>query len=171
MTREQRTAMARIISDMIKADNIIEESGIKNIKKFMSDYGITHLEINGLKPMEMTQMYFSHANEDKNLLYLSATPVKPIVSKQEIEIKDSVIPMGSVVEGSVVHIDKNSFIIKSEDGQTAYLHRSTWGEYSMKQFNKGQMVRVEKAGFDNEHKKHVWKTLSVYWPMASGIGN
>ena len=29
MTKEQRTAMARIISDMIKADNIIEESEIK----------------------------------------------------------------------------------------------------------------------------------------------
>lgn len=29
MTKEQRTAMARIISDMIKADNIIEESEVQ----------------------------------------------------------------------------------------------------------------------------------------------
>lgn len=124
---------------------------------------------NGLKPMELTQMYFSHANEDKNLLYLSATPVKVIAAKQQIEVKDSDIPIGSIIEGSVVHVDKNSFIIKSEDGQTAYLHRSTWGEYSMDQFNKGQMVKVEKTGFDDKHKKHIWKIVSVYWPMASSL--
>ena len=122
---------------------------------------------NGLKPAELTQMYFSHANEEKNLLYLSATPVKAIAAKQQIDVKDSDIPTGSVLEGSVVHVDKNSFIIKSEDGQTAYLHRSTWGEYSMEQFNKGQIVKVEKMGFDDKHKKHIWKIESVYWPMTS----
>lgn len=122
---------------------------------------------NGLKPTELTQMYFSHANEDKNLLYLSATPVKTVAAKQQIEVKDSDIPIGSIVEGAVVHVDKNSFLIKSEDGQTAYLHRSTWGEYSMEQFNKGQMVKVEKTGFDSSHKKHIWKILSVYWSMSS----
>ena len=122
---------------------------------------------NGLKPTELTQMYFSHANEDKNLLYLSATPVKTVAATQQIEVKDSDIPIGSIIEGSVIHVDKNSFIIKSEDGQTAYLHRSTWGEYSMEQFSKGQMVKVEKTGFDESHMKHVWRILSVYWPMAS----
>ena len=125
---------------------------------------------NGLKPTELTQMYFSHANEDKNLLYLSATPVKTLVAKQQTEVKDSDIPIGSIIEGNVVHVDKNSFIIKSEDGQTAYLHRSTWGEYSMEQFNKGQMVKVEKTGFDSSHKKHIWKILSVYWSMSSNAG-
>ena len=115
-------------------------------------------------------MYFSHANEDKNLLYLSATPVKTLVAKQQTEVKDSDIPIGSIIEGNVVHVDKNSFIIKSEDGQTAYLHRSTWGEYSMEQFNKGQMVKVEKTGFDSSHKKHIWKILSVYWSMSSNAG-
>lgn len=122
---------------------------------------------NGLKPTELTQMYFSHANQDKNLLYLSATPVKAIVVKQKMDVNDTDIPVGSIVEGSVVHVDKNSFIIKSENGQTAYLHRSTWGEYSMDQFNKGQMVKVEKIGFDNEHRKHIWSILSVNWPMDS----
>lgn len=45
MTKEPRTAMARIISDMIKADNIIEESEIKDMKKLMSEYAITHQEM------------------------------------------------------------------------------------------------------------------------------
>ncbi len=42
MTKEQRTAIARIISDMIKADNIIDESEIKDMKKLMSKYSIPH---------------------------------------------------------------------------------------------------------------------------------
>ena len=117
---------------------------------------------NGLKPTELTQMYFSHANEDKNLLYLSATPVKIFATKQQIDAKDSDIPIGSIIEGCVVYADKNSFIIKSEDEETAYIHRSTWGDYSRTEFKKGQMVRVEKIGFDSTHNKHIWKILSVF---------
>ena len=45
MTKEQRTAIARIISEMIKADNIIEESEIRDMKRLMSEYSITHQEI------------------------------------------------------------------------------------------------------------------------------
>ena len=54
MTREQRTAMARIISDMIKADNIIEESEIKDMKKLMSDYSITHHEMSDARKIRFT---------------------------------------------------------------------------------------------------------------------
>ncbi len=45
MTQEQRTAMARNISDMIKADNVIEEREIKDMKNLMSEYAITHQEV------------------------------------------------------------------------------------------------------------------------------
>lgn len=45
MIKEQRTEIARIISDMIKADNIIEESESKDMKKLMSDYGTTNQEM------------------------------------------------------------------------------------------------------------------------------
>lgn len=120
----------------------------------------------GLKPTELIQMYFSHANQDKNLLYLSATPVKAIVVKQKMDVNDTDIPVGSIVEGSVVHTDRNCIIIKSENEQTSYIHRSAWGEYSMYKFNKGQTVRAEKTGFDDKHNKHVWKILSVFGPMT-----
>lgn len=74
MTKEQRTAMARIISDMIKADNIIEESEIKDMKRLMSEYAITHQEmsaarrirftdaVNTLKelPIKDRQVFFEH---------------------------------------------------------------------------------------------------------------
>ena len=114
----------------------------------------------------MTHMYFSHANEDKNLLYLSATPVKALVGKQQMGTKDSDIQVGSIIEGSVVHVDKNYFIIKSEKGQTAYINRAMYGEYySNTAFIKGQNVRVEKVGFDSKHNKHVWKILSVYYTL------
>ena len=46
MNKEQRTAIARIISDMIKVDNIIEESEIKDMKILMSEYSITHHVMN-----------------------------------------------------------------------------------------------------------------------------
>lgn len=45
MTKEQRTAIARIISDMIKADNIIEESEIRDMKRLMQEYSISHQEM------------------------------------------------------------------------------------------------------------------------------
>ena len=54
MTKEQRTAMARIISDMIKADNIIEESEIKDMKKLMSEYAITHQEMSDARKIRFT---------------------------------------------------------------------------------------------------------------------
>ena len=54
MTKEQRTAMARIISDMIKADNIIEESEIKDMKRLMSEYAITHQEMSAARRIRFT---------------------------------------------------------------------------------------------------------------------
>lgn len=41
MTNDQRIAMARIISDMIRADNIIEESEIRDMKLLMAEYDIS----------------------------------------------------------------------------------------------------------------------------------
>ena len=54
MTKEQRTAIARIISDMIKADNIIEESEIKEMKRLMSKYSITHKEMSEARKIRFT---------------------------------------------------------------------------------------------------------------------
>lgn len=74
MIKEHRIAMARIISDIIKADNIIEESEIKDMKKLMSEYKISHQEmsiariirfadaVNTLKELSMKerQTFFDH---------------------------------------------------------------------------------------------------------------
>jgi hypothetical protein len=57
MTREQRTAIARIISDMIKADRIIEENESKDMKKFMSDYNTTHQEMSEACKIRFTRLF------------------------------------------------------------------------------------------------------------------
>lgn len=116
----------------------------------------------GLKPKAINEMFFSHANSDRGLLYLSATPVKGPASKKTVIVNDTDIALGTIIEGPIVHTDRNHIIIKSENEETAYIHRSTWGDYSMTEFNKEQMVRIEKIGFDDEHNKHVWKILSVF---------
>lgn len=54
MTKEQRTAIARIISDMIKADNIIEESEIRDMKKLMSEYSISHQEMSDARKIRFS---------------------------------------------------------------------------------------------------------------------
>jgi predicted nucleic acid-binding Zn-ribbon protein len=118
-----------------------------------------------VNPDEASEMYISFVNLERDLLYLSATPVKGTISKKEVVVNDSDIALGTIVEGSVVHTDKNYIIIKSENEQTAYVHRSMWGDYSMTEFNKGQLVRVEKIGFDNKYNKHVWKILSVFYAI------
>lgn len=117
---------------------------------------------NGLKPKEINEMFFSHANSERGLLYLSATPVKGPASKKTVIVNDTDIALGTIIEGPIVHTDRNHIIIKSENEETAYIHHSTWGDYSMTEFNKGQMVKIEKIGFDDEHNKHVWKILSVF---------
>ncbi len=54
MTHEQRVAMGRIISDMIKADNIIEESEIRDMKRLMSEYSITHQEMSDARKIRFS---------------------------------------------------------------------------------------------------------------------
>lgn len=120
----------------------------------------------GFKPKDINEMYFSHVNPERGLLYLSATPVKGPTSRKKENVSDSDIALGTILEGVVVHTDKNFIIIKSEDGQTAYINRSMYGDYySMTAFMKGQNVKVEKVGFDVKHNKHVWKILSVFYAI------
>ncbi len=115
----------------------------------------------GLQPETLSEMYFSHVNMERCLLYLSATPVIIKEPKQQVEIKDSDFEVGEFFEGTVFYIDKTAIVIKNEDGRTAYIHYSMWSEYSIADFKKGQIIKVVKIGFDDIHKKHIWSILSV----------
>ena len=115
----------------------------------------------GLQPETLSEMYFSHVNMERCLLYLSATPVIIKEPKQQVEIKDSDFDIGEFFEGTVFYIDKTAIVIKNEDGRTAYIHYSMWGNYHIDNFEIGQIVKVVKIGFDDIHKKHIWSLLSV----------
>ena len=55
MTKEQRIAMARIISDMIKADNIIEENEIMEMKALMQKYSITRQDMSDARNVRFSE--------------------------------------------------------------------------------------------------------------------
>lgn len=113
----------------------------------------------GINPKAMKKAYISFANSERNLLYLSAIPVKSL-SQATKEVKDSDMAVGTMFEGEVSHMDNMSIIIKSSDGKTAYIHKNILGELSLSEFHKGQKLKVEKTGFDAIHKKHIWKILA-----------
>lgn len=54
MTKEQRISIARIISDMIKADQIIEENEIKGMKQLMREYSITRQEMSDARKIRFS---------------------------------------------------------------------------------------------------------------------
>lgn len=54
MTKEQRIAISRVISDMIKADNIIEETEILDMKRLMSDYLLTHQDMEAARNIKFS---------------------------------------------------------------------------------------------------------------------
>lgn len=119
-----------------------------------------------VNPIEATEMYISFVNLERELLYLSATPVNGPILKKAFCVQDTDIALGTIIEGVVVHTDRNYIIIKSEKEETVYINRYMYGDYySMTAFMKGQIVKVEKVGFDIKHNKHIWKILSVYLPL------
>ena len=75
MTKEQRTALARIISDMIKADNIIEESEIMDMKTLMSKYSITKKDMSDARHIRFSE---------------AVTALKDMTKKERQDIFDSI---------------------------------------------------------------------------------
>lgn len=55
MTGEQKAAIARIISDVIKADNIIEESEIERMKELMDEYSIGSREMTEARRIKFSE--------------------------------------------------------------------------------------------------------------------
>lgn len=107
---------------------------------------------------EADEMYISFVNLERDLLYLSATPV---VLTAPHTHNDSDFKVGDIFEGTIFYIDNTAIVIKNEDRRTAYIHRSMWGGHSIDDFKKGQIVKVFKEGFDKRHRKHIWHILSM----------
>ena len=152
MTKEQRTAIVRIISDMIKADNIIEESGIKDMKKLMSEYSITHQEMSDARKIR-----FSDAVN--TLKELSLKERKTFFDHiYSIALSDNIcVPREALLlialQYCLIEVDK-----KSENGTPLpkpYLISCPTGEAS---FNDQYMVYLE-SSYDEERNEEL-KTIS-----------
>ena len=155
MTREQRTATARIISDMIKADNIIEESEIKDMYRLMSEYSITHQEMS-----EARKIRFSDAVN--TLKELSVKERKAFFDPSySIDLSDNIcVPREALLLIALQYclIDNDR---KADDGKPfskPYLISCPTGEVS---FNDQYMVYLESSCNEerNEELKQHFRLL------------
>ena len=115
---------------------------------------------NGLKPKVMKELFISHVNYERGLLYLSGTSVRMSAPKQRAIINDLDFQHGESFQGKLFSIKKDAIVIK-DNNKTAYIHETMWGEYSSSNFKRGQIIKVIKIGFDGVHHKHIWRILSI----------
>ena len=151
MTHEQRTAMARIISDMIKADNIIEENEIKIMHELMSLYSISQSDMS-----DSRKIRFSDA---VNILKeLSAKERKTFVDRMyDIALSDRIcVPREALLLLALQYclVDVNKFDSQGNRISQPYLISCATGEAT---FNDQYMVYIE-SEYNNvrneELKKH-----------------
>lgn len=113
----------------------------------------------GLQPKDMTEMYFSFVNPERDLLYLSATPTNSQNQATMTNAKN--IPLGTIYVGDVIYKNNNGIIIKATDGQTTFLHSSTLGKYTVDELDKYKHITIKKTGYDQIHNKHIWEIISI----------
>lgn len=113
----------------------------------------------GMNPKELTKAFISFANSERNLLYLSATPLKPLSPKEKYT--DDSIPLGTVWKGIVTNNNRTHVFVKTTEGHMAFLHSSTWGEHTYEEFKKGYSVTIEKIDYDNIYNKHIWEIKEI----------
>lgn len=93
MTKEQRIAIGRIISDMIKADNIIEETEIRDMKRLMSDYSLSHQDM----------------IDARNIKFSDAVPILRELSLRER--KDLVAKIYSIAQSDNVCVPREALLL------------------------------------------------------------
>lgn len=127
-------------------------------KAFMNIRQQQKAKENGMDPKAITEAYISFVNPEKNLLYLSAIPIK-VTSTDTKNVLDSDIPLGTVADGMVSYVGMDYIILKSEKIGKIYVHKSMYGQY--KKFSKGDNIQIRKTGFDIKHNKHNWEIISI----------
>ncbi len=113
----------------------------------------------GLQPQEMKELYLSFVNTERSLLYLSAIPIKK--EKQQMEIEDRTIPLGTICIGKLLDKKKNGVIIQTLEGETIFLHNSTLGKYTLEELENSKSITLKKIGYNQYFSKHIWKITSV----------
>ena len=113
----------------------------------------------GLQPQEMKELYLSFVNTERSLLYLSAIPIKK--EKQQMEIEDRTIPLGTTCIGKLLDKKKNGVIIQTLEGETIFLHNSTLGKYTLEELENSKSITLKKIGYNQYFSKHIWEITSV----------
>ncbi len=159
MTREQRIAIGRVISDMIKADNIIEETEIRDMKRLMSDYSWTH--------QDMT--------DARNIKFSDAVPIL-----RELSLKDRkefVSKIYGIAQSDNICVPREALLLialkycllndDKKSSERPYLVSCATGEATL---NDQYMVYIE-SSFDkkmNEQLEHDFRLL-VMMSRLSGF--
>jgi len=159
MTREQRISIARVISDMIKADNIIEETEIRDMKRLMTDYSLTH--------QDMT--------DARNIKFSDAIPVLRELPQKER--KDFVKRIYGIAQSDNICVPREALLLialkycllndDKKSSERPYLVSCATGEATL---NDQYMVYIE-SSFDkkmNEQLEHDFKLL-VMMSRLSGF--
>lgn len=113
----------------------------------------------GLEVENLSEMYVSYVNLERQLLYLSVVPVRPIPT--DISYSDLDYVVGEKYSGTILRKNLYGLIVKFGDGKSVFLHQNTLGNYSLADFNNGQLLELEKIGYDRKYGKHIWKILSM----------
>lgn len=112
----------------------------------------------GLKVENLQNMYVSYVNLERQLLYLSATPVKAVPPM--LVVSDADYAIGEKHIGKIVKIVASGLIVRLDNEKVTYVHNNMFGEYSG-EFKIGQSLSLEKIGFDKRNNKHIWRILAL----------
>lgn len=118
-TSRQRTAIARIISDLIKADNIIEKEEIEQYKRVIADFNITDEEL--IKAQDIT-------------LTRAMNDIKKLTDDDKNKLHDSLLNTANADNACVARealiLLTLQLILKDTDNKYELLSYDTHGSYT-----------------------------------------
>lgn len=112
----------------------------------------------GLDVKNLHNMYVSFVNLERQLLYLSATPVKEI--PRMLPVSNADYAVGERHTGKIVNVIDFGLIVKLDNEKSTFVHNNMVGGH-LAQLKIGQRLSLEKIGYDKRHNKHIWKILAL----------
>lgn len=168
MTKEQRTAIARIICDIIKAYNIVEKSKIRDMKRLVSEYSITYQKISDTR---------------KNSFSDAANTLKKLTHKNykvffdhiySIALGDNYCvpyeaPLLIALQYCLIEVEKKSengtplpkpFLISCPTGEASF--NDQYMVYLESSYNKERNEELNKLSTDGHNNTSLWLRLHQY---------
>lgn len=99
-----------------------------------------------ITPTRMKQMYISMADIDRQLLYLSALPLRSFI-------------LNTKYVGYIIKDVQYGWIIQFESGDNVLLHKKNLQNRDYSDFKIGKRLILQKIDYDKIHKKDIWKVI------------